>query len=93
MTKGKRMESMVDLVGSSRLEQLQNLLEILADEIDKRPGSRDLSQLARQYRETLKEIEEIEGMNRGDDEIEEIISGREADGESRAVRPDRTRIH
>ena len=67
--------------------------EILADEIDKRPGSRDLSQLARQYRETLKEIEEIEGMNRGDDEIEEIISGREADGESRAVRPDRTKLH
>lgn len=82
-----------EIISESRLEQLKTLLEILADEIDKRPGSRDLSQLARQYRETLKEIEEIEGMNRGDDEIEEIISGREADGESRAVRPDRTRIH
>lgn len=69
-----------------RLEQLKALLIILADEIDQRPGARDLAQLARQYRETLKEIEEIEGMNSHDDEIAEILSERDANGESRSVR-------
>lgn len=69
-----------------RLEQLKALLLILADEIDQRPGARDLAQLARQYRETLKEIEEIEGMNSHDDEIAEILLERDASGESRSVR-------
>lgn len=69
-----------------RLEQLKALLIILADEIDQRPGARDLAQLARQYRETLKEIEEIEGMNSHDDEIAEILLERDASGESRSVR-------
>ena len=69
-----------------RLEQLKALLIILADEIDQRPGARDLAQLARQYRETLREIEEIEGANDHDDEIAEILLERDASGESRAVR-------
>lgn len=69
-----------------RLEQLKALLIILADEIDQRPGARDLAQLARQYRETLKEIEEIEGANSHDDEIAEILLERDASGESRSVR-------
>lgn len=60
----------------TRLDQLRELLEILADEIDKRPGARDLAQLSRQYRETLKEIEEIEGAQQNDDDISEILSER-----------------
>ena len=70
----------------TRLEQLRELLEILADEIDKRPGARDLAQLSRQYRETLKEIEEIEGAQQNDDDIAEILSERAAAGKSGAVR-------
>ena len=59
----------------SRLSQLKALCEILADEIDKRPGARDLAQLSRQYRETMKEIEDIEGMSPVDDEISLILAG------------------
>lgn len=70
----------------TRLDQLRELLEILADEIDKRPGARDLAQLSRQYRETLKEIEEIEGAEQNDDDISEILSERAAAGKSGAVR-------
>lgn len=70
----------------TRLEQLKELLRILADEIDERPGARDLAQLSRQYRETLKEIEEIEGAQTNDDDISEILSERAAAGKSGAVR-------
>lgn len=56
-----------------RLAQLRSLAEILADEIDQRPGARDLAQLARQYRETIKEIEDIEGET-SNDEISEILA-------------------
>lgn len=70
----------------TRLEQLKELLRILADEIDKRPGARDLAQLSRQYREALKEIEEIEGAEQNDDDISEILSERAAAGKSGAVR-------
>jgi hypothetical protein len=64
---------------SSRVEQLRELLLILAKEIDGGPGARDMASLARQYRETLKEIEEIEGANDDTDEIAKLLSG---DGES-----------
>ena len=66
---------------SSRVEQLRELLLILAKEIDDGPGARDMASLARQYRETLKEIEEIEGTNDDTDEIAKLLSG---DGESGA---------
>ena len=64
---------------SSRVEQLRELLLILAKEIDDGPGARDMASFARQYRETLKEIEEIEGANDDTDEIAKLLSG---DGES-----------
>lgn len=66
-------------IGDSRVEQLKELLLILAKEIDDGPGARDMASLARQYRETLKEIEEIEGANDDTDEIAKLLSG---DGES-----------
>ena len=72
-----------------RLSQLKELLSILAEAIDKRPGARDLAQLAKQYRETLKEIEELERGTDTDDEIGELLRQREADGEPGAVRPNR----
>lgn len=70
----------------SRLAQLKALLEILAEIIDTRPGARDLAQLSRQYRETLKEIEEIEGTEDNNDDISEILSERETNGKAGAVR-------
>ena len=85
------MATMKEIVNSgSRLEQLKELLEILADEIDLRPGARDLAQLSRQYRETLKEIEEIEGAVEENDEIGNILSGRAFDGKPGAVRKSRS---
>ncbi|MBQ1576515.1 MAG: hypothetical protein IIZ83_06105, partial [Oscillospiraceae bacterium] len=58
---------------ASRLAQLKELLGILAEAIDQRPGARDLAQLAKQYRETLREIEDIEGVET-DDEIGDILA-------------------
>lgn len=58
----------------TRIVQLRALAEILADKINENPGARDLAQLAKQYRETLKEIEEIEGVDHGEDEIDKILN-------------------
>lgn len=78
----------------SRLERLENLALILAKQIDicakdAVDGPKTMSQLSRQYRETIKEIEEIEeikGMEKDDDEIGEILSARKADGKPDTVR-------
>lgn len=60
---------------TDRLTQLKALRDVLADKINDDPGARDLAQLAKQYRETLKEIEEIEGGEHGEDEIEKLLNG------------------
>lgn len=57
----------------SREKQLRDLAEILADKINDDPGARDLAGLAKQYRETLKEIEEIEGTGDDESEIDKIL--------------------
>ena len=72
----------------TRLEKLKELEEMLYAMMQK-ANSRAISSLARQYRETIREIEEIEG-NDSEDEIADILKGREADGKSRTVRPSRT---
>lgn len=58
----------------ARLDQLKALAEILADKINSDPGARDMAQLAKQLRETLKEIEEIKGVTNGEDEIDKILN-------------------
>ena len=58
----------------TRIEQLKSLAEILAEKINSDPGARDLAGLSKQYRETLKEIEEIEGGTDGEDEIDKILN-------------------
>ncbi len=78
-----------EVLREDRLTQLKALLSILADEIDARPGARDLSQLSRQYRETLKEIEDIEGTTDDGDEIASILTDRDSNGKSGAVRKSR----
>lgn len=76
----------------NRLDQLKALRDMLASAIDEMPGARDLASLAKQYRETIKEIEDIEGVKDDTDEISEILKKRAADGQSGAVRKSRTRV-
>lgn len=77
-----------------RLEQLRILSVLLAEQIeaDKADGGKNMPQLSKQYRETIKEIEDIEGASAEDDEIWELLSKREADGKSGAVRKGRSAV-
>ena len=70
------------LGGITRLEKLKNLEKDLSDLMSK-ANSRSYASLAKQYRETIKEIEEIEGTGNGEDEIAKILGG---DGVPGAVR-------
>ena len=72
-----------------RLKKLKELEAKLYAELQN-AESRSVAAIARQYRETIREIEEIEGGNAADDEIGEILSGR--DGMSDSVRKDRTKV-
>lgn len=74
-----------------RLGKLKAVAELLAKEMDKVKYSKDLPPLTKQYRETIREIEEIEGADSGEDEIEKLLSGR-ADGMPGAVRADRSKV-
>lgn len=69
----------------SRLEKLKELEIKLALSMQE-CENKELAAIARQYRETLKEIEEIEGAQANDDDISEILSERAAAGKSGAVR-------
>ena len=60
----------------SRLEQLKELAMVIATEIDGGDGTHSMAQLARQYRETIREIEEIEGNDDDGDEIAQLIARR-----------------
>lgn len=70
----------------SRLEQLKILAQMLAARLET-CTEKDTAQLAKQYRETIYEIEEIEGRNDTDDELSEILQSREADGKPGANCP------
>ena len=76
---------------ADRLEKLKDLEARLLAMMD---GSdeKTLPALARQYRETIKEISEIEGAEVTDDEIGSILQNREADGKPGAVRKNRTEV-
>jgi len=57
-----------------RLAQLQELRDgILAPAIDQCESMRDLAALSRQYRETIREIDAIENGEDEDDEIAAIV--------------------
>lgn len=81
---------MFDSLAESRLFQLKELLAVLASAIDDKPGARDLAQLCKQYRETLKEIEEIEGNESEEDEIAKLLG--ESNGVPGPVRKNNTEI-
>ena len=76
----------------TRLQKLKNLADVLAENIDGCEDARALPQLAKQYRETIREIEEIEGAEHHGDEIGAILAQRQADGKPGAVRPDRSAV-
>lgn len=68
-----------------RLEKLKALESDLMDQM-KTADSKSYAALAKQYRETLKEIDDLERAGDSDDEISEILAERKADGKSGAVR-------
>ena len=76
----------------SRLEQLKKLRDTLARSIDNCESMRDMAALSRQYRETIREIEEIGGAQNSGDEISEILAERQADGKPGTVRKNRAAI-
>ena len=81
---------MFDSLAASRLFQLKELLAVLASAIDDKPGARDLAQLCKQYRETLREIEEIEGNEPEEDEIAKLLG--ESDGLPGPVRKNNAEV-
>lgn len=76
----------------TRLEQLKQLAKILATNIDVCQDARALPALAKQYRETVQEINELEGATSNDDEIEKLLAKRQQDGKSGAVRTHRSGV-
>ena len=74
------------------LEQLKQLAKVLAENIDGCDDPKNLPQLAKQYRETIREIEEIEGAADNGDEVSEILAERQSDGKPGAVRQNRTGV-
>ena len=72
----------------NRLEKLKDLEATLYAAMDG-TSVRELAAIARQYRETIREIEEIEGTAGDNDEIGEILAERAADGKPGAVRKNR----
>lgn len=78
------MSSLLNATG--RLSQLIELRDKLATAIDECESMRDLAALSRQYRETIREIEEIEGQGNNDDEIAEVLTERDRLGKPGSVR-------
>lgn len=76
---------------ADRLEKLKELEAYLYEAMQEAAASA-LAPIAKQYRETIREIEEIEGAVSDDDEIEGILTERSADGKPGAVRKDRTKL-
>ena len=73
----------------TRVDKLRALEEQLQYALED-AGPQQIAAIAKQYRETLREIEEIEGAQKHDDEIADILSARESAGKPGAVRPNRS---
>ena len=83
---------MLEANEGDRLEKLKALAELLAEKMDEVKYVKDLPPLAKQYRETIREIEEIEGNVNEADEITEILRSRENNGKSGAVRKNKSAV-
>ena len=73
------------------IEKLEALAAYLAERLEG-ASDKEAAGLARQYRETIQEIERMKGMEEKDDEIAELLSERAADGKPGAVRQDRSAV-
>ena len=73
-------------MADDRLSRLIELREKLYSAIQECESKRDLAALSRQYRETLREIEEIEGGPKEDDELGALLAKRQSDGRPSSVR-------
>ena len=73
-----------------KLKALEERLYKLIYEID--DDTRSMAPIAKQYRDTIKEIDEIENAATSDDEIEKIMQKRVDNGDAGAVRKDRTKL-
>ena len=73
----------------TRLDKLKRLEDDIYALMQK-ANSRTYSSLAKQYRETIKEIEEIEGGVDQSDEIAQILNSQ--NGEPGAIRKDRAKV-
>ena len=60
----------------TRLEQLKTLALVIAEQIDDGDDTHSMAQLARQYRETIREIAELEGEDDDGDAIAKLIAER-----------------
>lgn len=74
---------------ATRLEKLKELEEYLRNLLDE-ADAKSAAAIAKQYRETIKEIEEKEGGTPDGDELGAILEQRKADGKPGAVRKNRT---
>ena len=64
----------------TRLEQLRTLALVIAEHIDSDDDSHSMAQLARQYRETIREISELEGDGDDGDVIAQLIAKHDSEG-------------
>lgn len=71
-----------------KLKELEATLYMAMQEAD----DKSLASIAKQYRETIKEIDEIEGTDGNEDEIAQLLTKREADGKPGAVRKDSSKV-
>ena len=76
---------------NDRLAKLKELEAQLYKQMQK-ANSRSIAAIARQYRETLKDIEEIEGVGGNEDEIASILNERSSNGKAGAVRKNRSKV-
>lgn len=79
------MPAMVDVTrNGTRLEQLRTLALVIAETIDSGDGDHSMAQLARQYRETVREIELLESEADDGDIVSRLMSESRDDRASRA---------
>lgn len=72
-----------------RAEQLQILAAKLAKAIQKCDDVKTLAGLAKQYRETIRELDELKGAENDDDAIAKVLGFRSDHGKPGAVRKNR----
>ena len=72
----------------NKLKKLEAFLCGLLQDAD----MKSVASIAKQYRETLAEIEALEGNAKPNDEIGELLKNRQANGKSNAVRKNRSEL-